>query len=701
MRLRVVMFLVIAPLFAAVGYLTSVEVAQKRADAGQAETSRILAHESAIVGALVHELQKERGFSAGLIASRGANFRSDLAQQRTDSDAAIAAFAAEVSALRRARVSEIARVNTRLDQLEDMRKQVDAFGLAVPDMAAFYTETITHLLELERPVAARTTRGETNALLEARTLLSAAKEAAGLERAMGATGLGSGFRPAVFNRYLRLNGAQEALLTEAAGTLEDPEWLARIRASDAFSTIRSARDRILAGSRTRNFDGLTAPEWFAISTAWIDLLRAEELKLFEAVRVKSAEIEATADTTLKRFAIFGAVLAVSVLAFAVFAFERMIARIKYLISVINKFTGGDFSVYIDGIDSKDELGQMASAIFRFKQETIEMRKGAEALKADQERIKAEQDQVVTALRDGLNRLSDGDLAQRFDAPFPQEYESLRHDFNTTVSRLNDALCKVVDATRSIRSGSGALERSSGDLSFKAEEQAQNVRNTADAVKEVTSSVRAASLGAGEVQQTTQAAKNAALESDPVVRQAVDAMEEISGSSEQIAQIIVLIEDIAFQTNLLALNAGVEAARAGDAGRGFAVVASEVRALAQRSTEAAMQIKTLIGNSSLQVKNGVELVNEAGTALKSILERVAQIDKLVADMANATEEQASELENINTTVTRVDSVTQETATMAAEARTTCEDLNTYAGHLEQLVGQFSLTRPERDGMASAA
>ncbi|MFN3208380.1 MAG: methyl-accepting chemotaxis protein [Roseovarius sp.] len=214
-------------------------------------------------------------------------------------------------------------------------------------------------------------------------------------------------------------------------------------------------------------------------------------------------------------------------------------------------------------------------------------------------------------------------------------------------------------------------------------------------------MRAASEGAGEVQRTTETAKNAALESDPVVRQAIDAMEEISGSSDQIAQIIVLIEDIAFQTNLLALNAGVEAARAGDAGRGFAVVASEVRALAQRSTEAAMQIKSLIGKSAMHVKNGVDLVNEAGTALKSILDRVAQIDKLVGGMARGTEVQASELETINTSITRIDGVTQETATMALDARKTCETLNNHAGHLEQLVGQFTLSRGGGEAPARAA
>ncbi|WP_373636595.1 methyl-accepting chemotaxis protein [Yoonia sp. BS5-3] len=588
-----------------------------------------------------------------------------------------------------------------MDQLRTIRSDVDRLALTVPEMVRYYTGTINLLLEISHPGGTASDEGQMVAAMTARALIGSAKESAGLERAMGATGLGGGFNTSVYNRYLQLNGAQTILLVEAASILHDSQWLANIQQSDAYNAIQNAREQIFTGAETGDFDGLTAGQWFAISTAWIDLLRAEELKLVNNVTQLATQVETQVGASFQRLVIFGSLTTLFVLSFALFSFERMIARVKYLIGVIHKFTKGDFGIFIDGIDGKDELSRMARAIYHFKQDTLEMQKNAENLKADQERIKQEQDQVVTAIRNGLNRLSEGDLTQHFADAFPEEYEGLRRDFNTTVARLNSALCDVADATISIRSGSDALRDSSADLSLRAEEQAKTVKQTAATLQEVMSSVRSSAKDAGDVRQTTQTARAEALESDPVVKRAIDAMQEISGSSEQIAQIIGLIEDIAFQTNLLALNAGVEAARAGEAGRGFAVVASEVRALAQRSSEATLEIKSLIDESAAHVSSGVDLVNKAGSALKSIVEQVTQISNLVSSMAEGSVEQAAELEGINSGVGQVDTVTQKTATMVQEARETCENLNEYAGQLEQSVQQFTLSRDVQGRQTLAA
>ncbi|MEO1612505.1 MAG: methyl-accepting chemotaxis protein, partial [Pseudomonadota bacterium] len=504
---------------------------------------------------------------------------------------------------------------------------------------------------------------------------------------------------AVHGRYLRLNGAQNVLLSEAAGALQEPDWEDRLRRSQAFADIDAARAQIASGVAGGDYSGLTAPRWFAISTAWIDHLRAEELRLVDLATAKSAAIEAEARASFMTFAIAGTLIAIIILSFAIFTFERMIARIKGLIGVIETFTSGDFNVFVEGIEGKDELSRMAKAVYHFKQDTLEMRRSAEQLKADQERIKTEQDSVVTAIRDGLRKLSEGDLTQRFEDSFPKEYEGLRSDFNATVERLSDVLADVADAMTRIRTGSNALENSSTDLANRASKQAANVDQTAEGLKDVTSSVRAAAEGAEDVKQTTESAREMALDSDPVVAEAIGAMTEISGSSAQIAQIIDLIEDIAFQTNLLALNAGVEAARAGDAGRGFAVVASEVRTLALRSSGAASEIRTLIERSSVHVTNGVDLVNNAGAALTSIVEQVSRISTLVSEMAQGSVEQAAELETIYANVEKVNGVTRETASMVRETKDTCEVLNQNAGRLESLLGQFKLS--QRTDVATAA
>ncbi|MEM9432588.1 MAG: methyl-accepting chemotaxis protein [Pseudomonadota bacterium] len=691
MKLRIVMLLVIGPMFALAGYLMFSDISDQRADMKLASETNIRAKEGAATGALIHELQKERGYSAGYISSQGQNFPTQLRTQRRNTSSAIDLFLSDVTVLTQDHADVARSISERLAEIPRARQNVDSFSTTVPEMAKFYTDTINLLIKMARPARANTKDSQLQTLLNARALVGSAKESAGLERAMGATGLGSSFTLSVHDRFVSLGGAQNALMEETAGVLADPEWLVDLRESPEFKAVAAARKVVSTGYGTDDFQGLTASDWFKISTAWVDLLREKELELSNAVGTFAASIEANASSSFKQILWAGTSIILLVLVFAVFSFQRMITRIKNLIDVIDRFTQGQFDVYIDGIEGRDEISKMAAATYRFKQDTLEMRSGAEALQVEQERIRAEQDHVVKELRNGLEKLSNGDLTHEFTEPFPDEYENLRSDFNSTVSKLNSTLGEVVDATSSIRSGSNELAQSSEQLSQRTAGQAATLEETAAALEQITSSVRSAADGARDVQKTTESAKTEATESGTVVTQAVDAMSEITHSSEQISKIIGVIDDIAFQTNLLALNAGVEAARAGEAGRGFAVVASEVRALAQRSSEAALEIKTLIGESSLHVSSGVDLVNKAGDALEVIVQRVSDISNLVAEMAEATNEQALGLGEINTGVAQLDAVTQRNASMVQEANETCEELNQFANVMDGLVGQFQISK----------
>ena len=346
---------------------------------------------------------------------------------------------------------------------------------------------------------------------------------------------------------------------------------------------------------------------------------------------------------------------------------------------------GDLVSNVTGLNRNDEFGQLATDLneFREKLKAAQVVSERDAAKGDEQAL------VVKTLGDGLNELANGNLSHSLDDPFSEEYEELRQNFNATIETMNDLMRTIVDNSNEIHARAEEISASSDDLSHRTENQAATLEETAAALDELTSSVREAAETASEVESVVTEARKDAEESGVIVSEAVDAMSLIRKSSSEISQIIGVIDDIAFQTNLLSLNAGVEAARAGEAGRGFAVVASEVRALAQRSSEAAKQIKSLITSSSEQVETGVGLVGRTGEALGSIIERVSNIDALVSGIASGSREQSSGLGEINIGMSQLDQVTQQNAAMVEEATAAATTLRTEAAGLTNVVGRFKL------------
>ncbi len=384
-----------------------------------------------------------------------------------------------------------------------------------------------------------------------------------------------------------------------------------------------------------------------------------------------------------------AALAIGLAAMSVAAFfiaRSVINPIENLKQRMQSMAEGDTGSEIPGTNSRNEIGDMSRTLDVFRKSLIRQ-KELEASQKERDRAQAE---VVQTLTSRLSVLAGGDLTVRIDSAFPEDYEQLRLDFNKTVENLNGTVAQVVESAESIRNGAAEISQSSDDLSHRTESQAATLEETAAALDELTASVKSAAEGARSVENIMEEAKQEAENSGVVVQSAVSAMTEIEQSSTHIAQIIGVIDDIAFQTNLLALNAGVEAARAGEAGRGFAVVASEVRALAQRSSDAAMEIKTLISDSSRQVERGVDLVGKAGDALNNIVERVNHISKLVTDIAEGAVEQSTGLGEINTGVVQLDQVTQQNAAMVEEATAAGHMLNSDATKLAELVAHFKIS-----------
>ena len=309
--------------------------------------------------------------------------------------------------------------------------------------------------------------------------------------------------------------------------------------------------------------------------------------------------------------------------------------------------------------------------------------------AAREREEAQRANAVAALGQGLSHLARGDLTLRLTDRFAEAYEPLRADFNTAADKLADALSVIEQRVNGVRAGSDQIAEAAVNLARRTERQAASLEETAAAMDEITATVGQTATGANRAADVVGRARDDARRSGDVVEQAVAAMTAIEDSSQSISQIIGVIDEIAFQTNLLALNAGVEAARAGEAGRGFAVVAQEVRALAQRSAEAAKEIRTLISTSTQQVETGVGLVGRTGEALERIVAQIAEIDGLVRTIAASAQEQANGLAQINGAVNQMDQVLQENAGMVEQTSVATQTLNADAAQLAELVNQFEL------------
>ena len=468
---------------------------------------------------------------------------------------------------------------------------------------------------------------------------------------------------------------------------------------------------MLAASAASTSGGTTPPAEALYRTQCIPQLIALTNDIQPIItKVRSAEgtdvvtLKSTTDTSIAVtfYLMLGGIAAVMIGAF--FAIRAwVITPVSALQATMNKLSDGDLQAEVIGIDRKDEIGGMARTVQVFKEaglEKLRLEREAETQRTliEQERQATDRQRaaileqfafIVESVGTGLEKLSGGDLLFRLNAPFAAEYEKLRNDFNTAMLKLQETMKAIASNAAGVRSGAEEITHASDDLSRRTEQQAASLEETAAALDQITATVRRTAENATEARNTVADAKADAERSGAVVRDTVEAMSGIETSSKQIGNIIGVIDEIAFQTNLLALNAGVEAARAGDAGRGFAVVATEVRALAQRSADAAKEIKALISASGAQVATGVKRVGETGHALERIVAQVAQLNSLVVDIAASAQEQATGLNEVNTAVNQMDQVTQQNAAMVEESTAASHGLAGEAQELARLVGQFKI------------
>jgi methyl-accepting chemotaxis protein len=379
---------------------------------------------------------------------------------------------------------------------------------------------------------------------------------------------------------------------------------------------------------------------------------------------------------------------VAVIGLLRFVDRRVIAPVEAIAGAMDAMASGQIDVVIAGAERDDELGTMARATLGFRE--------ALAARVDHER---EQREVVDQLSHAMDELARGNLMHRITAAFSVEYGSLRSGYNGAVDALGDALRRAGGAAGSVNSGAREIRAASDDLARRTEQQASRLESAATSLMAVTSSIGETADDAGNAARAIDVACDASREGAGVVRDAIAAMGAIESSAREISSIIEVIDGIAFQTNLLALNAGVEAARAGESGKGFAVVANEVRALSQRSSQAASEIRRLIGTSSEHVSSGVALVNATGAMLDGIADKVGEVAERLSAISVAAADQAGRVREISGVVSEMDRTTQQNAAMVEQTTAAARSLSGEAESLRGQIARFQTGDEATGGAAS--
>lgn len=378
-------------------------------------------------------------------------------------------------------------------------------------------------------------------------------------------------------------------------------------------------------------------------------------------------------------------------------FRPMAANARYMADLAE----GEFDTPPPYLDRPDELGDMARAIDTFRLAALERRRArlqheAESEAFEQQRISRaeeaerlaqEREEIIDGLSEALEQLAVGDISVRIARPFPAGFDQLRIDFNASMEALGRVMDSILEATEAVSFGASELSRAANTLATRTDQQTLSVKESASSLARLQDEVEATMGSADRVLAVVNATRQSAERSTAVMASAIEAMRKIEVSSGQIGQISSLIDEIAFMTNLLALNAGVEAARAGEAGRGFAVVAMEVRSLAQRSADAAREIKALVTRSDGEVAAGVSQVNETGAALGEIVSQIGAVSGLVAEIAESNRNQTASLGAIRGAVHVIDEITRNNASMVGEATTASQVLADEATGLTASVSKF--------------
>lgn len=577
-------------------------------------------------GDAVHELQKERGMSAGYLGSGGGQFRAELADQRKLTDAALAKFNQLLSktdhgALEGIDTSAIQLFNNQTQLLSEVRNNVSNLKTATPQAISFYTKTIAQVLDFVGGIGHLTTSGKIGQELAAYYSLLNLKEQSGIERALLSGVFSSDrFGDGQFRQVSDVVGKQEAWLsaTRRFSTAEQVAALdGALRATSATDALKF-REIALDKVATSGFK-VNPTDWFKAQTLRIDVLRQIENQTADALQKHAAELSRTARSEWITF------LCISLLSLAVaLAIAIVVAR----------------SIHLQLQGTLKTIGEM-----------------------------------------------EGDLTQRLGVPGSDELSALNQAYNQSIENIQHIVKEIKSGSKILHHTSSDIAAGNQDLAQRTDEQAASIVETAASMEQISTAISQTADNAREAEQLTLAMEHDVMQANRVANEASQSMAEIRNSSEQIARIVTSIDDISFQTNLLALNAAVEAARAGESGRGFAVVASEVRNLSQRCAKEASQIRELINQNMEKIAEGVARVSASGVALKAAADNSGMMKQYVSDIAQAANEQSLGVGQVHLALNQLEQVTQQNAALVSQAASASQVLDNQAAAMTKLVNRF--------------